>query len=72
METLIVDKDGQWLTNPNAYPFPDPESGTLFAPGGLAVKIKVPKTGWIATQLAAGVLVKTDDPTTAPQEAPKA
>ena len=35
----IIDADGSWVTNPHAFAFVDPETGTRFSPGTLT-KVK--------------------------------
>ncbi len=64
MDVKMVDQDGVWVRNPNAFPFVDPETGTRFEPGGAVVCIKAPKGSWIESQILAGTLAMVDNPAT--------
>lgn len=61
MELKIVDQDGEWVTNPHFYPFHDPETKVVYAPGW-AVKVKCPEGSWLAGQMAERVIIKVSDP----------
>lgn len=70
-EIKVVDLDGQWVVNPHRFQFVDPETGTRFSPG-VPTKISYGKDSWIAGQIKAEVLSKTDDPMKPGKEPPKA
>ena len=61
----VIDKGGKWVVNPHAFAFADPETGNRFAPAESA-KVEVKEGSWLAAQMAAGVIVFTEDPTEAP------
>ena len=67
----IIDVDGEWVSNPHAFTFVDPETGTRFSPGTLT-KIKYGDKSWIETQVYAGTLAEGEDPmkTKVPDKAP--
>jgi hypothetical protein len=60
-EITVVDVDGRWVLNPNAFPFADPETRVVFAPGQV-YKVKFTEDSWIGKQMAVGVLAKAPDP----------
>lgn len=57
----IIDADGSWVTNPHAFAFVDPETGTRFSPGTLT-KVKYGDGSWIENQIYAGTLAEGEDP----------
>jgi hypothetical protein len=61
----VVDLDGEWVHNPRAFPFSDPETKVQYAPSWF-YKVKVQAGSWIAGQVEAGVLVRAPDPTAGP------
>lgn len=58
----VIDADGEWVHNPRAFPFCDPETGVNFQPGGHFYKVRVGEKSWLAAQLEAKVLSRCDDP----------
>ena len=67
-EFKVIDLDGRWVSNPNRFPFPDPETRVVFVPGQL-YKVKYTEESWIGRQIEAGVLAKAPDPLK-PEKAP--
>ena len=57
----IIDVEGQWVNNPHAFAFVDPETGVRFSPGVLT-KISYADGSWIETQIYAGTLAEGEDP----------
>jgi hypothetical protein len=68
-EITVVDVDGRWVLNPNAFPFADPETRVVFVPGQV-YKVKYAEESWIHQQVAAGVLAKAPDPMKPDKAAP--
>lgn len=60
-DVRVIDVDGRWVSNPNRFPFPDPETRVVFVPG-LLYKVKYADDSWIGRQIEAGTLAKSPDP----------
>lgn len=59
----IIDAKGEWVHNPRAFAFCDPETGVNYQSGGHFYKVVVGEKSWLEAQLDAGVLKRCDDPT---------
>lgn len=65
----IIDLDGEWVHNPRAFPFADPETKVQYEPSWF-YKVRVPSPSWVGRQIAAGVLIRCTDPTGSAPKAP--
>ena len=54
----VIDLEGEWILNPHGFSFTDPTTGVRFDSGFV---YRVALNDWILGQMAAGVLVSTED-----------